>query len=463
MQRTAGNQAVGRLLRRRTPGRRSLARWTPVTVYTVHAAAGTAVFKSQALVHDPATGAPRYMRNDVASTGAGLQSQESGYTPVAPGGAWDARGTWNAVGGAAAAAQPPLKVSQNGRIAVERTHQPRVFFIDPLLVPNINATLTGDIEILLLPGVTIDVPAPFNTTLTQATVGRRGQRPAPPKRKTIEKLLPFLRKPAPAPAPRPSPTAPADRLSTACDDLARLVTGNSSLGGSWPAGPSPDAAAAPDVGEAFGFRSSYDQARSAGAFDSLRATHGGGGTEEQQIEQTITVALTAWAALQAQVAGGGGFGGHMDEAVAMMPGWGTHFEGVIGVDGTDRLTLANYNRKMEVGYEGWRLFAAFWAGNAAMRAAFVDMVKTARPIFIHVPLGFAWKTILDLMDPRKPELYATLGPGEKAATDDLEKLSRTATQVTGEMYYFELYGTNDTFFQRYLWGGRDSGGQVWSL
>jgi hypothetical protein len=431
-----------------------LARFTAgINVQAVHAAAGAPVFQTQSIAHSASHG-PIWARRDIGPAAAGgLESRELRYTPPAgaAAGAWAGHGA--AVGGVAL---PAMKVSATGRIAIEDTpQQARVFFIDPTLVPGFNQQLKGEIEILLQPAVTIDLPNPFNTTLTQATIGVRGPQPATPKR-TLKQLL---RGQQPVTPPRPAPTAPAGTLiGDECNRLAGYAVGNSSVASMNPPAIPPNAGAAPGVNQVFAFKTSYDDSALITPFANLQGTHGGGGNPDQQIEQTITTVLNDLAALETQVAGGGGYGGHMPEALVMLPGWGTHYEAVIAVDGQDRLTVANYNRDREIGWEMRKLFRRIWSANAAFRSAFINLhrPKLTNPL--------AWGIFMEeLMNPLRPELDSSLTGQERAAVQELRTFKNTKQNLAGGMYYFDMYGPNDTFLNRYTWAGRGSGGVVWVI
>ena len=390
-------------------------------------AASQTLFKSHGLragggPHDPKE---LYRQETTRLGGGGLQNQDQTFRrpmPLAP------RAWLNAGGAAAVGALPNLKISQNRNLAVENVSQPSVFFMDPVMIAPTNATLLAagsGMRILATggPPITVFPGTPNVNVLDQVTV-----------------------------ATAAAPGVVANIAQHECHEVARLVTGNAALG---PAlnhtRLNPNSWAAPAIGHAYGFRSSFeDSGRNRNQMNAVKPL------VQVDFENKMDDIVNDIGPIFDNLAQGlaMNFANIGRKARMMLPGWETHFEGVIAVDGRDRITMANYNRIAEIRFEKRRVFLDLYQTFAPFRAAFIADVM-AHP-------AWTWLQVTSRM-----ASFIGTGATNAAVPGLLAQITEFEAALNAQrdnLWYFEMYGRwGQSFHTKYKQYGRGSGGSTRTL
>lgn len=417
LQRQAGNRAVGRMLRR----------WSRRDDYVIGAGAvGIPLFASQHIGRDPVAGISRRRQTISQAAAGGLEAHEQFFDPMAPRAGPNApAGTWVADPAAtrAVAGQPKVKLSDGGRLAVQDTGQPRVFFIEAGLLADANRSLGragSALRVVTTGGPSISIGG---RVLAQASVS-------------------FANNVA---------GTVAQAIANECNEVASRVTGRYVKGPPVAFDPAlaTNRGAKPHVGQVYAFT---------------------GGDKEEPMREFIssdparrkfdfTDTLLMWRDLDERLERreNDAFAGISGRARVLTMGWATHFEGVIARDGHDRLTVANYNRGPEVRHEKRRAFRELYLSDATFAAAFD--AEVARLVASKKGGRVTWLEIVMMMDPTLPSVRSSLSGSEAAKADALADFDAATGATKNQLFYFELYGRGKhSFHARYEPAGRGRGG-----
>lgn len=382
--------------------------------YTMNGAAGDTMFESQAI--DRTGGNHRYVRTTKDQRADGrLDVQDQHYDTVA--------NAWQNAGAVRQENLPPLNISDNGLLAIERTNaQPRGFYIENALLTAVNDDLrdntTGVIR-LLPTGASINVPALHGhpwaahdldyVTLTTTDVGTDAALGAPDLTRIAHH---------------------------ACDTFTAHIKGGNVQGG----GATLDRAAQPVLGENYhihetgalyqdshGNMRNYSVQKPGVGKDELHKMLIELDKLEQVIEEKGISATEKWF--------------YKNNVRALLDTWGDHYEGVIAVDGADRITAVNYNRNTEARWERRRVFREYYRTVKAFRQAVRTHINAA-----HGGHQITWQQYRNLADQQTVALLNALGGAHANVATELTDLQTTVDDEALTMWYFCMYGTGRQSF-----------------
>ena len=421
LQRSAGNRAVSALL--------GVQRYTVEQNYTFGAAHGQSVLQSQGL----RVGSGTYVRVTKSVFNGALMATTEAFNPAANHGA----GAWQQVGRPAlVAANPPLKVSENGHLALEQAGQAKLFYITAAMATTANTALAA-----------ATAPARVATTGVTITVPAAGARPA--------RALTQATATAAA-----NPTAVAEfedahgqslRMQVECHDMAKNLINRD------PTTAPPRARRRPRVGEAYHFKARPPGWAAPVGGDPVQQTVPFLPTPGQRSFRRVLDRLTAFDAQLAQVSetfsmlrAMGAAQGRPDTAKALLPGWGDHSEAVIARDGDDRLTLANYNRATEAGWVASLAFRQAYRGHQAFRQWFRPWyTQTLQQQFNLAAGGAISAEMLALVMTRfGNELLQQMGTHVPQTVTAARRAADSAAKAGQTLWYFDMYGPAAQSFQR---------------
>jgi hypothetical protein len=420
LQRAAGNRAVAGYVA-------ALQRYTVEQNYTFGAAHGQAVLRSQGLRAASGT----HVRVTTRLFNGTPAKTTEAYDPAANHG----RGSWQPVGRARLVQNPPMRVSQNARLALEDHGQAKVFFVDPALAGAANVSLAAakaPVRIATT-SATITIPASGTrqapATLTQATVTQSAN---PANVHEFEDA-----------------NNEALRLETECHNIAKQLINRDPQ--TAPTRRAPHGK--PRVGEAYHFKArpaNYVAPPGGVPEEQAHPFKAGGG---QRSFRRIIASLSAFDQNLAQLSetysmhqAMGAASGKSSAVKAFLPGWGDHSEAVVARDGADRLTLANYNRETEARWVIAHAFREAYRSNQEFRRWFRPWY--AQHLRQGVDAGIAADRLAYTLGTFQRELLEQISVHLLAKADAARRAVDSAVRLGGTLWYFDLYGPAAQSFQR---------------
>ena len=431
LQRTAGNHAVARML---APAASRLDRFAVTTDYSLVlpvAPVGATqeshiAFQSQGLRHR--TGKYYQIKTRLLKGGELVKSREEfEFDPATQTGKWEEPRPRQFVG------RPPVKVSQNGRLAIEQTSQAKVFFVDASDIAGINTKLAnkGSAVRIRATGLTMTFPhgvagRPGSFSLTQVSaVAEKAGGAAVTKLEDlhVETL----------------------QLATECHAIATVIAGEGDPTALGPAAATgTDAAANPRPGQIYHFKAQSPAEKLAGGTNytytevpldpkAKGITFPSVMKELETIDEQLARIDEGFTLAQALANLPPGLS---SQAKAYLPGWGSHSEAVIAADGADALTMVNYNRDTEASWVYSRVFREMYRQFEKIQKHFKTTVKRE----VHELQGKAQVAAhhtsyvvatLEAMS----ALITELAPEQGKMLADLKEAQKTGTS----MWYFDLY------------------------
>ena len=349
--------------------------------------------------------------------------------------------------------KPQLKVSQNGRLALEAGTQARLFFVDAGEADTINERLDAKHA-----GVRIQLTG-LAITFPNGVPGRAGSF-------TLTQ----------ASAIDPADVGPAvDKLAdlhtetlgleTECHNIAMTVAHE---GDPTALPPAPhtgmDAAAQPDIGQMYHFkaRSAADVAagpdpvqttvplepKPLGFWDKLQGKKPPAaapvnflsvmnelkGIDDRlaRVGETLTMA-EALSNLPPTLS---------PQAKAHLPGWGSHSEAVVAMDGGDSITMVNYNRDTESMWVFARVFREMYRNHQKLRDFFRTLVAT----HLGGKADVAADETVYLLSRMRNEVLPMITKLAPEQGQMLADLRQAQGDVGRKLWYFDMYGAGAQSF-----------------
>jgi hypothetical protein len=127
------------------------------------------------------------------------------------------------------------------------------------------------------------------------------------------------------------------------------------------------------------------------------------------------------------------------QAKAHLPGWGSHSEAVVATDGSDSITMVNYNRDTEATWVFARVFREMYRNHQKFRDFF--QAKVAREL--NNATGIAPDEtvyVLKLMTQNVNEVLAMITRLSPEQGRMLAELRQAQGQIGRTLWYFDMYG-----------------------
>ena len=146
------------------------------------------------------------------------------------------------------------------------------------------------------------------------------------------------------------------------------------------------------------------------------------------------------------------------KAKAMMPTWGEHFAGVVAKDGDDVVTLENYNRNVELGFEVVRIFNNLFKKFQEFRDQVWGSVNELGTPRADMSMNEAFRYMMKAKE-QVPELQEEEAQSMtqyraaiKKATDAMATVFDLNVVGAVKLIYFRMYGAGDQSFHK-QWRG----------
>lgn len=433
LQRQLGNQWL--LHQRKKQPNNPIQRYVEVRDYTIsNAAPGATVFESQSLNsggggdEDISTGYSR-TQTRVNQDSTGLEQQKQVYNSANR--AWENEGDAEALGPGAG---PALKVSTNTMFATEQTSQARYVYMLDSRIGGINEILAsqgGSKFVRLEPtgGPSIQVNGK-TLVQVQAVLMNRAR----------NEIIHWSQIECQAVSNDVAGKADGRITRGALDRLANESDG-------------PDnERAMPNIGQTYGFRTRPGDTKTN---DELGKTLPNRRKMSNKMAEIVAQLHPVFNDVMKGIA--------VDysrigvKAKTFLPGWAEHFETVVAQDGSDRLTLVNYNRTVEKRTEQRRIFVHLMQDQRIFDA-FTDYVMNAKEqnpemTWLHVLTGTIQTFLRDNGD-----LINAVQAGLAEEINDM------MSSNSMDMMYFDMYGSEEqSFHSKYNNFSRGRGGETYTM
>lgn len=433
LQRQIGNRAVQRLLQSRSnqASNPEIQRYTEEQNYTINSNLDNETFfEQQGLRYQDGS----YYRILKYIDQGQLIAEKQVYDPV--------NSIWNMESEDIVPSNPPLRVSQNGRIALEAGDQSKVIYLDPDMIDEINAQLDmqGAPVLLQQSGASITFPAGVadrdeDFMLTQVSIVPTGDI-VPEGLDRLEDMQ-----------------QQNIQLVTECHDVAQSIAPSTGLKDEvhdLDAGE--NANALPEIGQKYFYRGSEEiGADTELPFDKPKRTLGQTlkGKPSQLSFHKVIKQLSTIDQMLEQVNDNFSLMGALEnmpeiseEALNLLPGWADHSEAVIATDGDDRVTLVNYNRESEARWVTGMHIRQAYRQSKDFRKAFKTLHKNLigvnEELIRPVEFQFMFKFMNDIID--------HMADYDADRADAIQRMFETQKQISQDMWYFSMYGTEEQSF-----------------